>query len=221
MELQGNFAHCGFPELAEARFRDLLVQRGYKVARVEQTETPAMMEKRRSTGGGSSKVPTFSCLAPSSKEKAQVVAREICRITTPGTLGADAGLKEGGVVASSPPALLALTQSVCPQFTSSWLLKDGILVTGGRGSGDALRHLPHRHADGVNHGTSSTFANALLRPPLLRLASGRMTSRARACEPSWPATPPPRSSSRGGPGRTPGRWGSSNTPSPPPSSSSP
>lgn len=39
-------AHCGFPEIAYGRFADQLVSRGYKVARVEQTETPSQLEER-------------------------------------------------------------------------------------------------------------------------------------------------------------------------------
>lgn len=39
-------AHCGFPEKAYSKFADILVSKGYKVARVEQTETPDMMKER-------------------------------------------------------------------------------------------------------------------------------------------------------------------------------
>ena len=44
--MKGNYAHSGFPEIAYSRYAQSLVQKGYKVARVEQTETPAMMEER-------------------------------------------------------------------------------------------------------------------------------------------------------------------------------
>ena len=44
--LQGDFAHSGFPEIAYNRYADALVQKGYKVARVEQTETPDMVTER-------------------------------------------------------------------------------------------------------------------------------------------------------------------------------
>ena len=43
---QGNYAHCGFPEISYGRYADTLIEKGYKVARIEQTETPAMMEER-------------------------------------------------------------------------------------------------------------------------------------------------------------------------------
>ena len=43
---QGDYAHSGFPEIAYGRYADTLVQKGYKVARIEQTETPEMMNER-------------------------------------------------------------------------------------------------------------------------------------------------------------------------------
>lgn len=43
---QGEFAHSGFPEIAYGRFSASLIEKGYKVARVEQTENPDMMSKR-------------------------------------------------------------------------------------------------------------------------------------------------------------------------------
>uniref|UniRef100_A0A0N5AS05 DNA mismatch repair protein n=1 Tax=Syphacia muris TaxID=451379 RepID=A0A0N5AS05_9BILA len=67
--MRGKIAHCGFPEVAYGRFADQLVSRGYKVARVEQTETPSQLEQRNKQ----------------EKAKDKVVRREICRITTPGT----------------------------------------------------------------------------------------------------------------------------------------
>ncbi|KAL3998681.1 MutS domain V family protein [Acanthocheilonema viteae] len=67
--MRGNFAHCGFPEVAYGRFADQLVNRGYKVARVEQTETPTQLESRNKI----------------EKVNDKVVRREVCNITTPGT----------------------------------------------------------------------------------------------------------------------------------------
>lgn len=43
---QGEQAHSGFPEIAYSRYADMLIQKGYKVARIEQTETPDMMTER-------------------------------------------------------------------------------------------------------------------------------------------------------------------------------
>lgn len=70
--MKGNWAHSGFPEIGFGRFSDVLVQKGYKVARVEQTETPEMMEARCKT------------IAKPTKFD-RVVRREVCRIITRGT----------------------------------------------------------------------------------------------------------------------------------------
>lgn len=70
--MKGTWAHSGFPEIGFGRFSDVLVQKGYKVARVEQTETPEMMEAR-----------CKSMFKPTKFDK--VVKREVCRIITKGT----------------------------------------------------------------------------------------------------------------------------------------
>lgn len=44
--MKGNFPHCGFPEQAYDKMVTQLIEKGYKVARVEQTETPSQMEER-------------------------------------------------------------------------------------------------------------------------------------------------------------------------------
>lgn len=70
--MKGTWAHSGFPEIGFGRFSDVLVQKGHKVARVEQTETPEMMEAR--------------CRAMARPTKFdRVVRREVCRIITRGT----------------------------------------------------------------------------------------------------------------------------------------
>jgi DNA mismatch repair protein MSH6 len=66
--MKGDYAHCGFPEIGYSKYSDSLVSKGYKVARVEQTETPDQMTVR--TKG---------------TKDDKTVRREICRITTPGT----------------------------------------------------------------------------------------------------------------------------------------
>ncbi len=43
---QGDNAHSGFPEIAFGRYSETLIQKGYKVGRIEQTETPDMMQER-------------------------------------------------------------------------------------------------------------------------------------------------------------------------------
>ncbi|XP_046408641.1 DNA mismatch repair protein Msh6 [Ischnura elegans] len=70
--MRGEFAHSGFPEIAYSRFAPLLVEKGYQVARVEQTETPNLMEERCKTISRPTKFD-------------RVVKRELCQITTKGT----------------------------------------------------------------------------------------------------------------------------------------
>ncbi|XP_056147296.1 DNA mismatch repair protein Msh6 [Lampris incognitus] len=70
--MKGTWAHSGFPEIAFGRFSGVMVQKGYKVARVEQVETPEMMEARCKT-----------TLKPTKFDR--VVKREVCKIITQGT----------------------------------------------------------------------------------------------------------------------------------------
>ncbi|XP_046478017.1 probable DNA mismatch repair protein Msh6 [Neodiprion pinetum] len=70
--MRGEFAHSGFPEIAYSRFASSLIEKGYKVARVEQTENPEMMSARVSK---MSQVTKFD----------KVVKREICQISSKGT----------------------------------------------------------------------------------------------------------------------------------------
>uniref|UniRef100_A0A8D0LCA5 DNA mismatch repair protein n=1 Tax=Sphenodon punctatus TaxID=8508 RepID=A0A8D0LCA5_SPHPU len=70
--MKGTWAHSGFPEIAFGRFSDVLVQKGHKVVRVEQTETPEMMEARCKSTNHPTKYD-------------RVVRREVCRIITKGT----------------------------------------------------------------------------------------------------------------------------------------
>ncbi len=69
--MKGTLAHAGFPEAAYDKMLTKLVDAGYRVARVEQTETPDALKERKKK-------------APTGK-KPQVVCREICSITTKGT----------------------------------------------------------------------------------------------------------------------------------------
>ncbi|XP_065361382.1 probable DNA mismatch repair protein Msh6 isoform X2 [Calliphora vicina] len=69
--MRGEFAHSGFPEISFDKMASVLVERGYKVARVEQTETPDMMTER------------CKRIKPTKFDK--VVRREICQITSRGT----------------------------------------------------------------------------------------------------------------------------------------
>ncbi|CAG2121307.1 unnamed protein product, partial [Medioppia subpectinata] len=71
--MRGDSAHAGFPEKAFKRYADVLIQKGYKVARIEQTETPAMMEDR------------VKASAKKSTKFDRVVNREVCRVASIGT----------------------------------------------------------------------------------------------------------------------------------------
>lgn len=70
--MRGEFAHSGFPEQSFNRMSTSLVQCGYKVARVEQTETPDMMQQR-----------VKHMTRPSKYDK--VVNREVCQVVNLGT----------------------------------------------------------------------------------------------------------------------------------------
>lgn len=67
--MKGDFAHSGFPETAYGKMASLLIDRGYKVARCEQTETPEMMEARCK---GMAKATKYD----------RVVRREICQVSS-------------------------------------------------------------------------------------------------------------------------------------------
>uniref|UniRef100_A0A1A9WE19 DNA mismatch repair protein n=1 Tax=Glossina brevipalpis TaxID=37001 RepID=A0A1A9WE19_9MUSC len=69
--MRGEFAHSGFPEVSFDKMSSILVERGYKVARVEQTETPEMMSER--------------CKRIKATKFDKVVRREICQVLNLGT----------------------------------------------------------------------------------------------------------------------------------------
>ena len=62
----GDKAHSGFPEISYGKFAAQLVAKGYRVARVEQTETPEMLKERNDSKGKGT--------------KDKVVKREMCSI---------------------------------------------------------------------------------------------------------------------------------------------
>lgn len=72
--MKGAYAHAGFPEIAYGKWSEILVSRGYKVARVEQTQTPAMLKE------------TNAELRKAGKKAEKVVARELCSVKTKGTV---------------------------------------------------------------------------------------------------------------------------------------
>ncbi|XP_068210274.1 DNA mismatch repair protein Msh6 isoform X2 [Palaemon carinicauda] len=93
--MRGEQAHVGFPEIAYGRYSSTLIEKGYKVARIEQTETPEMMEKR---------IKTLS--RPTKFDR--VVRREICQISTKGTRVYS--VLDGESSESSTSYLLALSE---------------------------------------------------------------------------------------------------------------
>lgn len=104
--MKGHVAHAGFPEISYAAMADKLVNAGYKVARVEQTETPEQLQERKKKTVG---------------VKPKVVNREVCNILSAGTrtccyleqqdsLQADAV----GVPGSSSGPLLAISEVLIP-----------------------------------------------------------------------------------------------------------
>lgn len=70
--MKGDFAHSGFPEQSFNRMANSLINRGFKVARCEQTETPEMMTERVKHKN-----------RPTKFDK--VVNREICQVVNRGT----------------------------------------------------------------------------------------------------------------------------------------
>ena len=74
--MKGFQAHSGFPEMAYGKYMEALVSKGFKVARVEQTETPDETKVR------------VKAVKAKGRKPGKVEAgmrREICSLTTPGT----------------------------------------------------------------------------------------------------------------------------------------
>ena len=107
--MKGHVAHAGFPEISYGPMADQLVRAGYKVARVEQTETPQMMAERKKK----------------TKNGPKVVNREVCSIMTLGTrtfcyLDESSGLAEATDGSASPVGpLLAIKEVLLEQSRSS------------------------------------------------------------------------------------------------------
>lgn len=95
--MKGEFAHSGFPESAYGRMATSLIEQGFKVARVEQTETPEMMGERCKKGGKGTKFD-------------KVVRREICQISVKGTCLYGAQMQEARQ--DAPCYMLALAERV-------------------------------------------------------------------------------------------------------------
>ncbi|CAH0731815.1 unnamed protein product, partial [Brenthis ino] len=90
--MKGDFAHSGFPESAYSRMATTLISKGYKVVRVEQTETPDMMQERCKKSGQSSKV----------------VRREVCQVSVRGARAP--GLQDAGAALAAAEYMLAIAE---------------------------------------------------------------------------------------------------------------
>ncbi|XP_077990692.1 DNA mismatch repair protein Msh6-like [Glandiceps talaboti] len=100
--MKGTLAHSGFPEIAFGRYANTLIQKGYRVARVEQTETPDMMNER-----------CKKMIKPTKFDK--VVKRELCRISTKGTK--TYSFIDGDTCEAASNYLLAVTEKPCGDVT--------------------------------------------------------------------------------------------------------
>ncbi|XP_050676138.1 probable DNA mismatch repair protein Msh6 [Leptidea sinapis] len=100
--MKGDFAHSGFPESAYARMASTLVSKGYKVARVEQTETPEMMQDRCKREYLTSKFD-------------KVVRREICQLSVKGA--EVCGLQDNGPSEANSPFMLTIAEEVFINFS--------------------------------------------------------------------------------------------------------
>jgi DNA mismatch repair protein MSH6 len=99
--MKGIKAHSGFPEVAYGKQAAALVAKGYRVARVEQTETPEMLKERNDRKGG---------------KKEKVVAREVCSVMSKGTRTYchldDMSLLEEGKGSLSTSILVSVTEKL-------------------------------------------------------------------------------------------------------------
>ena len=112
--MKGHKAHAGFPEISYGPMADKIVNAGYKVARVEQTETPDQMKLRKKQCKG--------------KNAPKVVNREVCSIMTMGTrtycyldVDANNGLlgDESSSATNNNGPLLAIREVLVDSTTSS------------------------------------------------------------------------------------------------------
>ena len=76
--MRGKFAHSGFPEMRFEHFSSMLLNKGFKVARVEQTETQEKCKERVKASldwqGKKKPLDKFT----------KQTRREVCRVETPG-----------------------------------------------------------------------------------------------------------------------------------------
>ena len=115
--MKGHDAHAGFPEVAYGENADKLVRAGYKVARVEQTETPDQLAARKKKHNRRH--------GPAPK----VVNREVCSILSLGTrtfcyLDERSALEQGGASAQAQTGPLLVIREVVYEPPSSAMTDD-------------------------------------------------------------------------------------------------
>ena len=108
--MKGDVAHCGFPEKSYGKFSEQLVQLGYRVARIEQTETPEANKIRTGKSSGT-------------------LRRELCGILSAGTRTLD--VRDGFIHNKNMPTkikLIALYR--LPETNTNELISDKLSLFG-------------------------------------------------------------------------------------------
>lgn len=118
--MKGSKAHSGFPEVSYGKFASALVSKGYRVARVEQTETPEMLRERNESSKG---------------KKEKVVVRELCSVMSKGTrtychLDDLSLLENNAHIPQSESLLLCITEKLS--------LSSGNYCAEGEGNGEGV-----------------------------------------------------------------------------------
>eukprot|EP00586_Coscinodiscus_wailesii_P008924 CAMPEP_0172523302 /NCGR_PEP_ID=MMETSP1066-20121228/293589_1 /TAXON_ID=671091 /ORGANISM="Coscinodiscus wailesii, Strain CCMP2513" /LENGTH=1339 /DNA_ID=CAMNT_0013306373 /DNA_START=56 /DNA_END=4076 /DNA_ORIENTATION=- len=111
--MKGVVAHSGFPEAAYGAVTDKMINAGYKVARVEQTETPDALKIRKKNTRG---------------PKPQVVNREVCSVVSRGTRTfcyLDKSIESG---ACDTGPLLAIREVLLQENTDEAVCEYGIVI---------------------------------------------------------------------------------------------
>jgi DNA mismatch repair ATPase MutS len=111
--MRGELAHAGFPEISFGYFSEKLVALGYRVARVEQVETPQQLKDRNAA-------------MPKGQKKDAVVLRSLCGIKSKGTrtysyLDQSAGATAEAEAASSKMDAAAVENSLIEANGGSYL----------------------------------------------------------------------------------------------------
>ena len=76
--MKGDKAHSGFPESAYGKYSNQLVQKGYRIARIEQTETPEQMKEHNRTATKGGKVSRVSFLSRTREASPWLTTPALC-----------------------------------------------------------------------------------------------------------------------------------------------